>query len=111
MYMTSNLILNSNTISVAYIRVSDERQNEDFQILKAKMYAKNNNLTLHDYNILTEEKPASTDINTPIVTDLSVVFKHRPKLLNILLMASKHKFSHLIVYSSDRLAVMFFKML
>lgn len=54
--------------------------------------------------IFSEKEPASNTSSSPMVSDFTIVFKHRPELLKILTMATRKKFSHLIVYSSDRLA-------
>ncbi|KGM96370.1 hypothetical protein Z968_06525 [Clostridium novyi A str. 4552] len=100
----SHQTFNIENIAVAYLRVSDTRQNLQTQKIKAIKYANKNNLILTNDMIFQEKKPASTTVSTPVVSDLSVVFKHRPELLKILIMASRKQFSHLIVYSSDRLA-------
>lgn len=104
MFHTANTIQKSNTEAVAYLRVSDRRQNLETQRAKAIKYAEKNNLHLDENMIFPEKQPASNTADSPIVSDLTVVFKSRPKLLKILLMASRKEFSHLIVYSSDRLA-------
>ncbi|MCY6482814.1 recombinase family protein [Clostridium aestuarii] len=103
---TPNTPHKSNTKAAAYLRVSDRRQNLETQEAKAFKYAAENNLLLNKDMVFCEKKPASNTNNSPIVSDLTVVFKSRPELLKILTMASHGDgdFSHLIVYSSDRLA-------
>lgn len=104
MSQTENVPLKYTTEAVAYLRVSDKRQNLETQRAKAIKYADENNLHLPEDMIFSEEQPASNTSTSPMVSDLTAVFKSRPKLLKILTMASHKEFSHLIAYSSDRLA-------
>ncbi|WP_242966518.1 recombinase family protein [Clostridium sp. BSD9I1] len=71
---------------------------------KAVEYAEKNGLILTEDMVFSEKEPASNTNDSPMVSDFTIVFKHRPELLKILTMASRKEFSHLIVYSSDRLA-------
>lgn len=91
-------------VAVAYLRVSDKRQNIETQRKKAIEYADRHNLHLDEDMIISEKEPASNTNDSPMISDFTIVFKHRPELLRILTMASRKEFFHLIVYSSDRLA-------
>lgn len=84
--------------------MSDKRQHIETQRKKAIKYAEENNLYLDEDMILSEKEPASNTKDSPMISDFTIVFKHRPELLKILTMASRKEFSHLIAYSSDRLA-------
>lgn len=98
----------SKNIAAAYIRVSTERQkNEGFspaaQESLAREYAKEKGWTLDEF-IFIEDKPASkvygNDVNT---NDIISNFANRPVFKTLLECAENNKFSHLIIYSRDRM--------
>jgi site-specific DNA recombinase len=100
----------SKPIAVAYLRVSTSSQGEDgFSIdnqrRSAIEYAAKMGFDLSNDLIFIEEKPASQYSGYTVdMTNIIDNFKRRPKLIEIIKLAEKRLFQHLIVYSRDRLA-------
>lgn len=99
--MISKIKKDVSNIAIAYVRVSQDSQDETTQIDSVKKYAENNKFILTD--ICIEKKSASVDPSYAN-SDLALMFKNRPKILKLLTKAQNKEFSKLIVYSSDRLA-------
>lgn len=98
-----------NNIAVAYLRVSTEKQKESGFSLEnqeaiALEYAKQNGLVLTKDMILSEVRSASTTHYDSDETDLEGSLSNRPVLLEILHLATQHKFQNIIIFSRDRLS-------
>lgn len=109
-YQYKSFNSDNNNVAVAYIRVSTKSQEEkgfslEIQKEKAISYAHENGLILTEDMIFEESKPASktTNDNFDIADNIHEKLKSRPILSKIIELASERKFSHLIVYTRDRL--------
>lgn len=96
--------------AAAYLRVSTSRQKEegysiDFQLEKAHDYADKNGWKLEKPLVFEEQKPA-TKIEGQHISEENLIgsFRERPALTELLIRAQKKEFSHLIIYSRDRLS-------
>jgi len=101
---------NTTPIAAAYLRVSTTRQKEeghsiDAQLERIKEYVDENKWQLPENLIIDEEKPATKKENYQEEgVSLIESFGDRPRLTELLILAQKKAYQHLIVYSRDRLS-------
>lgn len=98
----------SSSRAIVLARVSTEEQSKkgysiDSQFKAAQEYARKNNLQIID-EIQEKASASKVSIRHKEISDLSDSLSNRPQLQKILDRVKKKDFSHLIVYTRDRLA-------
>jgi site-specific DNA recombinase len=98
-------------VAIAYIRVSDKKQEEQGkslveQLAIVKKYAEDHEMKLDDKYIFKETRPASTTNKTGTTRNMNLMFHDRPEMLKMLELASasRNKIKYLIVSAYDRLS-------
>jgi DNA invertase Pin-like site-specific DNA recombinase len=109
--LPSTLKKNCDAIAAVYVRVSSTKQRDqghslDNQLKLASKYAEENELTIPEDLIFKEDASASkfSDQDIDLDDDSSIsLLNRRPKLQKLLFDAQQKKYSHIIIYSRDRL--------
>lgn len=125
MTATPSNLNTKNNIAIAYARVSTQEQGKkglsiDYQKDMIKKYVNDYNELIDESNlsdddkkkkkldlnpemILEEIKPASTILTNNVDNDINETLQNRPKLQQIIDLAMRKEFGHLILLSRDRL--------